>query len=329
MDFMTPKISIIVIAYNTQDYLPKCLDSILAQTLSNIEVIIIDDASDYDLTDIVCQYKEKDARITFSRLPENRGPGGARNAALSEAKGEFIAFVDSDDWIDLNFCEKLLTSIETHCADIAVCGIVREYENNPIERIYKCKYQQEYLLDGITTFRIMTGEYEMGIKFNPSALNKLYRKSFLTENCALFPEYAFFEDQLFSYQTTLSAKKVVCVPDTEYHYFRRCGSIVQSFTQKNIDDMINAYTNIRSYLKEKGLYAQYVKNYYLSLSHFYGLIVRQIFEFVDDEQRKKEYLKESFKKIMPLIDFQEYFNISSADKLRRHIFPDMADISIQ
>lgn len=304
------------------------MDSIMNQTLSDIEIIIVDDASTDDTPKIASQLALRHKNINFLPLSASLGPGGARNKALQQATGEYISFIDSDDWIDLNYLELMYKKAQEVNADIATCSLMREYDYNTTNPIYKCKYDQTYVLSGEIAFRIMTNEYNYGIKFLPSALNKIYRKAFLTDNSLTFPEHIFFEDQPFSYSCTLAANKVVCVPHVVYHHYKRLGSIVQSFSKKNIDDMMTAYQMIRNYLKRNNVYEKFRFNYYSSLEHFYNLIVRQIFEFISDENTKKDYLKYSFNQLKNVVDVEEYIDFLSAEELRKHIQPNITDTTI-
>lgn len=322
------KISVIVTTHNTEKFLLKCIDSIVNQTLSEIEIIIVDDASTDNTSSIALQLSEQYENILFLPLKVSCGPGGARNKALSCASGKYIAFIDSDDWIDLNYFQKMYERAEQLNADIVTCGLLREYDYTISDPIYKCRYEQEYVFSGEIAFRIMTNEYDFGIKFLPSALNKIYRKDFLDINSLKFPENIFFEDQPFSYSCTLAASKVACIPGVLYHHYKRSGSIVQSFNKKNIDDMMAAYRIIRKYLVDNNIYNKFRFNYYSSLQHFYNLIVRQIFEFVLNEDLKKDYLKYSFLQLKELVDVDEYIDYLSAEELRKHIQPNITDTTI-
>lgn len=322
------KVSVIVTTHNTEKYLLKCIDSIINQTLSDIEIIIVDDVSTDSTPKIAARLAAQHTNIMFLPLPSSLGPGGARNRALQKATGEYISFIDSDDWVDLNYLEVMYNKAKQLNADIATCSLLREYDYDSSTPIYKCKYDQDYVFSGEIAFRIMTNEYNYGLKFLPSALNKIYRKTFLMDNLLTFPEHIFFEDQPFSYSCTLAANKVVCVPYVIYHHYKRSGSIVQSFSKKNIDDMMTAYQMIKSYLYNNTIYEKFRFNYYSSLQHFYNLIVRQIFEFVPDENTKKEYLKYSFAQLKTVVDVEEYIDFLSAEELRKHIQPNIVDTTI-
>lgn len=322
------KASVIITTHNTEKYLFKCIDSIINQTLPDIEIIIVDDASTDNTPKIAENLALQYDNILFLPLSISCGPGGARNKALLQATGEYISFIDSDDWVDLNYLEMMYNKAKQLNADIVTCSLMREYDYNISSPLYKCKYDQDYVLSGETAFRIMTNEYNYGIKFLPSALNKIYKKTFLTDNSLKFPENIYFEDQPFSYSCTLAANKVICIPNVVYHHYKLSGSIVQSFSQKNIDDMMTAYQMIKDYLYKNNIYEKFRFNYYSSLQHFYNLIVRQIFEFVTDENTKKTYLKYSFTQLKKLVTVDEYVDFLSAEELRKHIQPHIVDTTI-
>ena len=123
-----PKISILVAVYNTAAYLPQCLDSLLSQTLKDIEVLCVDDASTDKSLDILHQYAEKDERVKVFALKENHGIGYARNMALSNASGDYICFVDSDDWLASTALEKVCEAF-TDEVDSVLFQVVHHYEN--------------------------------------------------------------------------------------------------------------------------------------------------------------------------------------------------------
>ena len=123
-----PKISVIIPVYNTAKYLSKCLDSILNQTLKEIEVIVVNDGSKDNSQELIDVYKEKDDRIVAIQK-ENGGLSDARNVGIDVANGEFIAFIDSDDYIDLLMFEKMYGLSQKHQAEIVLCDLVKVDEN--------------------------------------------------------------------------------------------------------------------------------------------------------------------------------------------------------
>lgn len=324
---MKPVISIVVPIHKFENYFIKCLDFLVSQTLSNIEIIIIDDHSKDPISNYILQYL-KDPRIKYLRLDCVSGPGGARNKGIEIATGKYITFCDSDDWLDLNYCQKACEMLDVTNADIAMCGQIREYDTPLHSPIYKCKYDMFYELSGEMAFQIMTYNYTSEIRIIPPCNNKIYRHTFLRKKHFRFQENVYFQDTIFSVETILNCKKIICVPHVLYHHYRRIGSIIQSFDQKHIDDFKNLGISIRTYLKTNKLYNKYTTNYYNLITHFYGVIIREIFQFVADEQLRKHYMIQTLSILEEVISKDEYIRFLSAEQLRRHLVPDMEDTTL-
>lgn len=128
------KISIIIPIYNAEKYLEKCLDSIVKQTYKNIEIICVNDGSKDNSINILSRYNKMDNRIVLINK-ENNGLSSARNIGLASATGEFVMFVDSDDWIDIDTCEKCLKIMNKYSVDVVMFSYVREYENKSNPKI--------------------------------------------------------------------------------------------------------------------------------------------------------------------------------------------------
>jgi len=319
-----PKISIIVPVFNGKEYISKCLDTLHGQTLFDIEIIIVDDNSSEDIKTAIRDYL-KDSRICYIRLENNCGPGGARNVGLKKATGKYIGFCDCDDWVDFNYYEQCFYYMEQNSADIGMLSLVRESDTSEKERIFKCHYEQFMKLDSDKTIKILTYQLSAGIKVIPPCTNKIYRKTFLNSISALFEERMYFQDVLFAFHTITQTNNIICIPKAEYHHYRRNDSIIQSFSKKHIDDFTKLFSLIRRYLRKNDLYERYCLNYYSLCSHFYNIIVKQIFQFVPEEKSKKEFLRLSFAALKKVVDFEEYFEFVSAEEIRRHIQPHISD----
>lgn len=320
-------ISIIIPIHNTIEHFKKCLDSICTQQNINMEIIVIDDASEQDIFSMVKNY-QSEYEIIYEKNEVSLGPGGARNKGMLKARGKYIGFCDSDDWVDYNFYSYSIECMEKSGADIGMCTQKREYDYIPNEPVYKCKYDELLTLNNDTVFRIMTYQYNLGIKIIPPCINKIYRRDFLISINANFEENMYFQDVYFSCQTLLAARKIICIPNVEYHHYKRPLSIIQSFDDKHIKDFVRLFSLIKNFLKEKGLYQQYCSNYYKFLEHFFNIIVREIFEFVPNETEQKKYIANSLKAVVPLIDFEEYINFTTAEELRQHIQPHIKDTTL-
>lgn len=322
----TPILSIVIPVYNTEEYLKRCMDSIIYQTESNIEIIVINDCSKGDTDAIMAPYL-KDKRVRYYKQKKNRGLGASRNLGILKATGKYITFCDSDDWVDIGLYKKMCVALERTQADIAICGTKKEFPSGE-DAIIKAAFEQESLFDSDTVFRMMTFEYSYGITITPSATNKVVRKQLIDIYNIKFPEGIYYEDWLYSIQLMTLSDKVVCVPKYYYHYFRRDGSIIVSISKQHIKSFYFAFLHIKEFLIQNDMYDLYMMNYYKFGERFYNLIIRQIFEFGGTDEEKKELIKYSVRLVKKLITLSEFIEYCSAEKLRRHIQPYITDTKI-
>lgn len=317
-------ITIIIPMKDTEDQIMKCLDSIKINTLSRdrYEVIIIDDASKQPSEFLSEKY---DIHYFYSK--KSLGAGGARNLGLRMARGKYICFIDSDDWISYDYLEKGLTYMEQCASEIGMFTLKREYDDIK-DIIYKCKYNTLLQLGSEESIKIMAKEYNFDVNIVPSTTNKIYLRQFLIDNNIFFPENRKFEDLLFSIKTMLAASKLICIPEVTYFHYRRKGSIVQSFEHKNSEDMLFILKEIKVYLENNNYFEIYKKSFYLFCEHFMNLIIRQINEFCSDENIKKAEMTFIVKNLLQQINLDEYLASISAEKLRMHIQPYIIDTNI-
>lgn len=219
-----PKISVIVPVYNVELYLKRCLDSIINQTLSDIEIICVNDGSTDNSVNILDEYAQKDDRIKIVSQV-NAGLSAARNTGLKYVSGEYISFIDSDDWIDLDFYEKMYQSAVETNSDIAVCGIKRVYNG------------KESILWDFTEQKCSVNNEEKYLFTNCPNRNavwhKIYKTKFLLDTNILFEEGRYYEDKFWTPQILYLANQVVTVPAVYYYYFRDNQLSIVKCTNKN------------------------------------------------------------------------------------------------
>lgn len=222
-----PKVSVIIPIYNTEKYLRKCLDSVCNQTLSDIEIICVNDCSTDNSLEILEEYASKDNRIKLIDFKENKGAAVARNAGIDEAKGEYIGFVDSDDYIDSDFYEKLYNEAKLSDADV-VRGNILVTDNN------QKRYDFEDLFDEIQKTKV---------RFNGLFTCAIYKSDFVKSNNILFLEnYSYGEDRLFPFKAVILSNKFSTVRNTYYNYFRhsQSASASETLSDKKIIDYVNS-----------------------------------------------------------------------------------------
>ena len=311
------KLSVVIPVHNTQQYLKRCIDSIVLGQDYPLEIIVVDNNSDENYETIFNEYD----CVKYISLKENMGPGGARNIGLKNLNSEYIAFCDSDDWVDSNFYTDIIEMLDDSGADIGIGGIKRNFPYSSNERIVKCRFDKKYLLNSDMFYRIMTKEYDTGLMIPPSSVNRVYRCSFLAENEIYFQERKYYEDLLFSIKVALSLNKAICVPNTYYHHYKRIGSVTQSFTQQHVDNFKEIFLDIRAYMVNKGVFKKYMLGYYKFCEHFFNLVIRQLFEYENDENVRKQYIKRALDAFNSVIDLDEYMECYTSEDLRKHIQP--------
>ena len=244
-----PIISVIVPIYNVEKYLSKCLDTILAQTFSNIEIICVNDGSTDNSRKILAQYAQKDSRIKIVDK-KNGGLSSARNAGMKVAQGEYYSFIDSDDWIDETMLEKLYNSMVALDTDISICAVHQfdetRQELDDSNPYYTLGFFDESF-DNRAFSYVDTKPFLLDVCV--MAWNKLYRKSFIEECQVEFPEGLIFEDGPFFFSIFFKTKKVSIVRDFLYYYrINRSGSIIQKAGKKflNVIDVVELmYSKIK------------------------------------------------------------------------------------
>jgi glycosyltransferase involved in cell wall biosynthesis len=226
-----PTISIIVPIYNVEQYLHKCIDSILSQTFKDFELILVDDGSPDNCGEICDEYAAKDKRVKVIHKA-NGGLSDARNAGLNIVKGDYIGFVDSDDWIESNMYEVLLKLCINNKADVSTCLVNFQNNRNEIE-VNKSNVS---IFDSKTAIYLL---YE-GKLNGFSTWNKLYKKEIF--NDLKFPKGRIYEDAAIMYRVFDVANYIAYINYPLYNYNYREGSITKSnFSEKRFDVVHNYY----------------------------------------------------------------------------------------
>ncbi len=214
-----PKISIIVPVYNTQEYLPKCLDTLINQTYSNLEIICVNDGSVDDSLALLNEYAEKDERIKVLSQ-ENAGASVARNLGLSVATGDYVSFIDSDDWVYLSLYQSFVNALSKSPTQLDVwmfnVGSFVEGQNDVIQlKFFEASDWNNHISDDVVH---KFTDCRRPFSRNLSAANKIYRKGLLDEFDIRFEEGLKYEDQYFCIKTFLNSKTIMFTDDIMYRY---------------------------------------------------------------------------------------------------------------
>ena len=292
-----PVISIILPVYNTSSYLEQCLNSIHNQSFKDYELICVDDGSSDNSLEILKKYEKiiKNCKVIYQ---ENQGVATARNVALSNVTGDYIIFIDSDDYIMPNYLERLYNEICNTNSDVVICNFYRYYDNLNLRVpvMYKKKsgiYSNHDILKSLIPDNLI----------HSYLWNKIWKRE-LFDNLK-FPDIK-YEDIAIMCDLFYKAKKVSIIGDALYSYRIRKTSIVRNYSISTQNDYVKAYGIIRLFLKEKNLYDKYKFSFKLLSIKVY-LVMFFINIFLIKEYRD---LKITFKNFASCYNF-----ISSADSI--------------
>ncbi len=289
---MEPLISVIIPIYKVEDFLDECISSVISQTYKHLEIILVDDGSPDGCPEMCDKWAEKDRRIKVIHKA-NGGLSDARNAGLEIATGEYIAFVDSDDWIQSQMYEKMLLVMQLESADICACNIQSCYPD--YEEEWGCK---EYIIGN--SEQILDMLYS-DTKYPVSTWNKLYKRE-CWENLR-FPKGKICEDAFTTFRLVHSAKRIVQIPEAFYCYRIRPQSIMTSaFSTKRMDEE-EAWRINYQFAKE------YYPKLYRKAFRFYLQKVHVLIQAISKEQRQQflqqfEYLKKIMKQNLVFVIFR-------------------------
>lgn len=243
------KASVIIPIYNTAEYLPRCLESVMNQTLREIEIICVDDGSTDNTLQILDEYASKDERIKIIHK-KNGGPTSARKAGVSDARGIYVGFVDSDDWIENDMYERLFQIAEEYTADMVTCGCCLEgnyttiHQDTVAQGLYEGKRLTE--LRDKTIYDLE--KHLSGLK--PSLCNKLFKKEVIqSAQCKIPDEITMGDDKMCLLTVMLGCNSVYVYHKAFYHYRIRANSIVHTGSEEYLLKVYAVY----KYLK--GLYS--------------------------------------------------------------------------
>ncbi len=241
-------ITIIVPVYKVEKYLKKCIDSIINQDYKNLEIILVDDGSPDICPEICDEYAKKDERIRVVHK-ENGGLSDARNAGIKVATGEYIAFIDSDDYVAENYISMLLYTLKKYDADISACNYIKVYEDTGRQEV-ELKTDKELVM---TNVEAMKDLFILPSNSDVVTWNKLYRTSLFTDNNIEFPKGKLHEDNFTTYKLYYYSSKVAFVNVPCYYYLQRKDSIMgQKFNPRRLDILL-ALQEIKKFVKKNNI----------------------------------------------------------------------------
>lgn len=293
------KVSIIMPIYNAAKYLDMSIPSVLNQTSNKLELIIVNAASTDDTLQICEKYSKKDARVRVINLENRVGPGIARNIAMENAEGQYIMFMDGDDFIEEDMLEVLLKGMENNSSDLVVCGYYQDFINDNNEKEQTIEVippilQTNNIKETIKNIPILDVSKVLSFSWN-----KLYSKKIIDENNIRFPDMLHSEDYFFVISYMQYVKKMITIDKAFYHYLKRNISSLtnQAYHKDFLELMNNRFIVQVDLLKKYDVYegevkgiacAEHIKNIFLALEN----------ECAEESKQNGKLRREKIKKLL-------------------------------
>lgn len=262
----SPKVSVIIPCYNAEKYLRQCLDSIVGQTLRDIEIICIDDGSSDATPEIIREYQDKDGRVKCI-IQDNAGAGAARNNGLRQARGEYLSFLDSDDFFEPDMLEEAAAAADRHQADYVVFGSDRFHmDTNAFAEVPWIVRKEDLPPYMPFTYRQLTDN--VFLTFVGWAWDKLYRRSFVLEQELWFQEQRTTNDMLFVFSALVTAKKIAVIDKVLAHQRRGISESLSVTREKSWHCFYDALTALKERLIREDIYWELEQDYINYALHF-------------------------------------------------------------
>ena len=298
------KLSIIVPVYGVEKYIDKCLNSLVKQSLKEIEIIAVNDGTKDNSQKIIDKYVKKYPDKIKSYIKENGGQGSARNYGLKKTTGEYIGYVDSDDFVEKDMYKKLYNKAKENNYDIVVCGnynVSEDYQNKNIDA-----FINNYNTDLENIF------------FGKMAVwNKIYKRDILIKNKLEFKEKVWYEDLAFTLKAIMNSNTFAFIDEPLYDYLIREGSTMNnSNVQRNLE-ILDAFNDILSYIQHNKKEEYFSKIEFLAIDHIYiSAIVRVLKAEADDKVKRETINKliDYMNKKFPNYKNNKYINTLSKNR---------------
>ncbi len=266
------KLSVIIPCYNVQEYLSKCIDSVIDNELNDIEIILVNDGSKDDTLKIIKEYKKKYKDIIKVVDQENQGLSMARNAGIEVSTGEYITFLDSDDYVDSKMYSSMLEKAYENNFDLVVCGVKMLYPDHELNVssgvVKDCNSKEEVK--------------DVMYNFYPAACNKIYKREVIGD--LRFKKGVWFEDVEFMYRLLPHVKSIGIVNEYYYYYLQREGSITYVYNSKLYDFLYNL-DGVVEYYKENDFYDEYKEELeYTYVRYLYATFIKRLAKMKDKNE---------------------------------------------
>lgn len=257
---MSSTVSVVIPVYNVEKYLPECLDSVINQTYTNLQIILVDDGSTDSSGEICDKYAEIDSRITVIHQ-DNQGAGAAKNAGLKLINGDYLSIIDSDDYLEQNYYKIMVSAMQNYKVDVVQCLFKNVFLDATYERKYNFQSSKDRVIERNKFLFELLYDWKYSVFWN-----KLFKTSLLT-NSICFPVGRKIDDEFFTYKLMCNAEKIININTHLYNYRMRKSSVMNvNNNDELITDRIDCFIERLEYIKN--IYPSLLKDYYYQFSDF-------------------------------------------------------------
>lgn len=322
MNKIAPKVSIIIPVYNVEQYVSECLESVVNQTLREIEIICIHDKSTDGSLEILNKYAAKDKRIHIINNKENKGPSFARNRGMEVAKGEYIYFLDSDDMIVPEAMKELYYIAQKEDLELILFDTKQIFENENFKNMCEYKSERDHIYPGVFTGAELLKTFMANEEYDSSPCRQFWNRRYLLTNKLFFYEGILHEDLLFSVCALLKTSRSKCLKRIYHIYKRRENSITtKKLSWKNIEGVFTCYCQMlflwknENYDKEINVTIEkYINSLYMEVKKMYKKVKNT--ERVENFSNTSPIIKYMFNQFIELMENQEICKTIEKNKLK-------------
>lgn len=307
------KLSIIIPAYNTAKELERTLNVLVCQRLQDCEIIIINDNSSDNTEEVIFRFQKQYNNIKYLKNTKNQGAGLSRNIGFQHSTGEFITFLDSDDWPDLIAYETAVDILERNAdCDFVIWGIKHEYNNRRSSYI-RTDYKSYHKITKELALSLLCNTYSLDVTVSSYLGSKIFRSNFLKYNEICFNDIL-FEDVVFSFKSIIYANKIILLPNIYTHYYQRMHSIVHSFTKQHISDMFKVFVDIQELVNKEFVY--YSRDFASLIEKCSKTLFNLLYANIEDPIKQKEYLCFYFEQLLGFCSIEKILAYIDSERIK-------------
>lgn len=306
-------LTVVIPVFNGEKYISRALQCLQNQTWQNFNVVIINDGSTDTTKDIIETFIERNINASLINLSSNHGVSYCRTLGINQCKTPYITFLDHDDWVDINTYECCFKAVEFD-SDIVIFGLNYDYLDIDVSET-KYGYKSNFKVSGDYALKIYGHTIKDSFKITPIINNKIYRLDFLKKNQIIFNEQIRYqEDDIFTFEVLLQAKKVMFVTNCKYHYFQNPKSVIHNVSELSITHFVSAYSALKIYLQDHNFFEKYKHEYYLKLKSSLKGVIHRTVHYSKNQAEIQHLLALLYKQLNEHVDIEEflaYFDLSN------------------